>query len=285
MTEWTRYDERHPQHTVVGDLRVYPRLHSPQLGNKRDVLVWLPAGYETSTQRYPVLYMHDGQNVFDAKTSYAGEWCADETMTALASEGIEAILVGLPNAGAQRRVEYSPYDYQAGKQQIIGKGELYTRFIVETVKPLIDTSFRTRTDGAATGTVGSSMGGLIALYGILTRPEVFGLCGAFSTAYWFGEDALLKEIHRRASGAGRVYLDVGTREGDTIANLKIAAQDFNMLYRDGVRDLLKALTERGYALGRNLMYVEDEGALHNEEAWARRLPDALRFLLDDLRLR
>lgn len=279
MTAWQSYHERHPQNTVVGDLRVYPRLHSPQLGNARDVLVWLPAGYATSETRYPVLYMHDGQNVFDAKTSYAGEWRADETMTALASEGIEAILVGLPNAGKRRAIEYSPYPFQMGDERVVGQGEAYTRFIVETVKPLIDSSYRTHSEAAATGTVGSSMGGLIALYGILTRPDVFGLCGAFSTAFWFGDDALMKEIHQRANGAGRIYLDVGTREGDTIAKRSIAADDFNALYVDGVRALLAALTERGYALGRNLMYVEDEGALHNEEAWARRLPDALRFLL------
>jgi predicted alpha/beta superfamily hydrolase len=279
MTAWQSYHERHPQNTVVGDLRVYPRLHSPQLGNARDVLVWLPAGYATNEDRYPVLYMHDGQNVFDAKTSYAGEWRADETMTALASEGIEAILVGLPNAGKRRAIEYSPYPFQMGDERVAGQGEAYTRFIVETVKPLIDSSYRTHSEAAATGTVGSSMGGLIALYGILTRPDVFGLCGAFSTAFWFGDDALMKEIHQRANAAGRIYLDVGTREGDTIAKRSIAADDFNALYVDGVRALLAALTERGYALGRNLMYVEDEGALHNEEAWARRLPDALRFLL------
>jgi predicted alpha/beta superfamily hydrolase len=279
MTFWQHYPELHAQHTVVGDLRVYPKLHSPQLGNKRDVLVWLPASHATSEKRYPVLYMHDGQNVFDAKTSYAGEWRADETMTLLAAEGIEAIIVGLPNAGKRRTIEYSPYLFEMGREKTVGQGDAYTRFIVETVKPLIDSSFRTRTEAAATGTVGSSMGGLIALYGILTRPDVFGLCGAFSTAYWFGDDALLDEIHQRANGAGRIYLDVGTREGDTIAKRRIAASDFNVMYRDGVRALLQALIERGYTLGRSLMYVEDEGALHNEEAWARRLPDALRFLL------
>jgi predicted alpha/beta superfamily hydrolase len=260
-------------------LRVWQALHSPQLGNARDVLVWLPHGYETSSARYPVLYMHDGQNLFDSATSFAGEWQVDETMTLLVNEGLPAIIVGLPNAGERRRNEYSPYDFRAGAQQVRGEGEQYIRFMVDTVKPLIDDSFRTRTEAAATGILGSSMGGLISLYGFLTRPQVFGLCGAFSTAYWFGDDALLRMIRERASGHGRVYLDVGTREGDTLANHRIAAADFNVMYRDGVRLLRDVLREGGYAAGRTMMYVEDQGGLHNETAWAMRLPAALRFLL------
>ncbi|MDX2141154.1 MAG: alpha/beta hydrolase-fold protein, partial [Chloroflexota bacterium] len=236
--------------------------------------------YETSERRYPVIYMHDGQNLFDNATSYAGEWQADETMTALSSEGLAAIIVGLPNAGERRRIEYSPYDYQISGKPVRGEGDAYIAFLVEIVKPLIDAHFRTRTDAAATGIAGSSMGGLISLYGFLMRPDVFGLCGAFSTAYWFGENKLLETTRERASGHGRIYLDVGTREGDTMTQFRSAAPDFNTMYRDGVRELRDVLLVRGYVAGQSLMYVEDEGAPHNEAAWARRLPAALRFLLD-----
>jgi predicted alpha/beta superfamily hydrolase len=278
MTEWVAYPKKQG-HSVVGDVRVWHSLASPQLGNARDVLVWLPPDYDTSERRYPVIYMHDGQNLFDNATSYAGEWQADETMTLLSGEGLAAIIVGLPNAGERRRIEYSPYDYRMGLQRVRGEGDAYIRFVVETVKPLIDTHFRTRTDAAATGIAGSSMGGLISLYGFLMRPDVFGVCGAFSTAYWFGENKLLETVRERASGHGRVYLDVGTREGDTLTQFRIAARDFNTMYRDGVRDLRDLLLARGYTARQNLLYVEDEGAPHNESAWARRLPDALRFML------
>jgi hypothetical protein len=109
MSNWQRYIDLHQPHTVVGDLRVLPQVHSPQLGNERDVLVWLPPSYAQGERRYPVIYMHDGQNLFDAHTGYSGEWGVDETLTALAPEGLEAIVVGLPNAGQARSLEYNPY--------------------------------------------------------------------------------------------------------------------------------------------------------------------------------
>lgn len=283
MTGWTRYDKT--PNTVTGDLRVWRGLESGQLGNARDVLVWLPPGYEAGTQQYPVLYMHDGQNLFDAVGSYAGEWQVDETLTALHGDGIDAIVVGVPNGGDLRRVEYSPYDYEMAGQWVQGRGAAYIDFLVETVKPLIDGSFRTRTEARATGIAGSSMGGLISLYGFVKRPDVFGLCGAFSTAYWFGQrggqNGLLATVQAEADGHGRVYLDVGTKEGETLVWFTEvdAAVDLDAAYVQGVRDLYAALVARGYEDGRNLMYVEEVGAEHREEAWARRLPAALRFLL------
>jgi predicted alpha/beta superfamily hydrolase len=276
---WQDYKSLNAAHTVVGDLRVWKAFPSQELGNTRDILVWLPASYASTDRRYPVLYMHDGQNVFDANTSYAGEWQADETMTALAAEGYEAILVGIPNANERRAIEYCPYPFTRQGVSYPGMGADYIRFIVETLKPVIDRDFRTRPDAAHTGIAGSSMGGLISLYGFLTAPEVFGFCGAFSPAYWFADSRLLTTIQEQANGAGRVYVDVGTQEGPTLANWNYQGRDLHAMYRDGVRALRNALIRKGYVLGKSLLYVEAEGDAHNEAAWARRLPNALRYLL------
>lgn len=279
MSPWEAYDR--PGHTVVGDLRVYPQLSSPQLDRTRDVLVWLPPSYAGGERRYPVLYMHDGQNLFDAVTSYVGEWEVDETMMALSGEGVEAIIVGIPNGEEQRVHEYNPYP-NSEVPILDGRGEDYLRFVVETVKPLIDQTYRTQPDAAATGMAGSSMGGLISLYGFLRYPTVFGLCGAFSTAYWFGDEGLLRTIPELADGHGRVYLDVGSKEGHIFqdpAPWRPEVWDADRGYLDGVRRIHGALAAKGYRDGENLLYVEDEGAIHHEQDWARRLPAALRWLL------
>ncbi len=268
--------------TVVGDLRVWQDVYSPQLNNRRDIFVWLPPDYETSTRRYPVMYMHDGLNLFDRFASYSGEWEVDETMTRLAKEGLDAIIVGIPNMKEQRGIEYCPYVFRSYEgEQVAGRGDAYIRFITETIKPQIDQHFRTRPESSTTGIAGSSMGGLISLYGALVYPHVFGLCGCFSAAYWFGENGLVETVRSSAPYEGRVYLDVGTREGETIHGwLNIYGDAADAAYVQGVRDLRDALLEKNSA---HVMYIEDEEAPHREWAWARRFPDAMRFLLQDTR--
>jgi predicted alpha/beta superfamily hydrolase len=275
---WQPYPKT-DQHTVTGDLRLARSVHSPQLDNQRDLLVWLPPGYENSNQHYPVIYMHDGQNLFDRFTSYSGEWEVDETMTRLSAEGLPAIIVGLPNMNTNRVYEYTPYPEQINGQTHQGRGDLYVRFLTETVKPLIDSAFRTRPEVAATGIAGSSMGGLISLYAMLSQPSVFGFCGAFSTAYWFGQMGLLDTIAEKASGGGHIYLDVGGKEGPTLDYWLSPSEANNGYYLDGVRALRDALIGKGYREGANLMYVEDPAGPHREPAWAARLPAAFRYLL------
>jgi len=281
VTTWQDYTANRTQHSVVGDLRVYATLYSPQLDNTRNVLVWLPPSYAQGERRYPVLYMHDGDNLFDSFTSFVGEWQVDETLTALGAEGYEAIVVGLPVSGADRLKEYNPFR-SATEVRWDGRGAAYIDFIVDTVKPLIDQDFRTQPDAANTGLAGSSMGGLISLYGFLTRQDVFGLCGAFSPAYWFGKNGLRETVREQARGTGKIYLDVGTQEGSTLSRWVNSNIDPNRLYMEGVRELRDDLLSHGYELSRSLLYVEEEGAAHREDAWARRLPGALRFLLGRL---
>lgn len=265
---WKNYLELRAAHTVTGELRVLEQLYSPQLDNSRDILVHLPPSYHTSALRqYPVLYMHDGQNLFDDVTSFSGEWHVDETMHSLAAEGKEAIIVGLPNLGDQRIHEYNPFDHPRFGA---GRGDAYLAFITETVKPIIDRDFRTLPDRMHTGIAGSSMGGLISLYGYFRCPQVFGLLGCFSPSLWVGGGQLIDYLVRQPFYGGRIYLDMGGRE---------FSERWSAYVYQATRQLRDLLAQKGYRLGDNLKYVEDDEAAHNEAAWAHRLPDALRFLL------
>ena len=276
---WQDYKTLVTQHTVVGELLVYHNLFSPQLNNERNILVWLPPSYRTSTKRYPVIYMHDGQNLFDKHVSYSGEWGIDETITALSAECLEAIVVGIPNMAEMRRIEYNPYPTYVGNHFWDGRGYAYIAFITDTIKPLIDSQFRTQPHKETTGIAGSSMGGLISLHGFLTRPDIFGLCGSFSPVFWTGVQHTVDTL---ACGLGKIYLDMGGKEGVVILgiapHMATVLEDAHTVYLDGVRHFRDGLTQKGYTSD-ILLYVEDLDAYHNEPAWAKRLPNALRFLL------
>lgn len=272
MSMWQLYNP--PSHTVVGILNVYPQLYSPQLDNHRDIFVWLPPSYaDNPSTHYPTLYMHDGQNLFDANTSFSGEWAVDETLTALADEQHEAIVIGISNT-RQRMTEYNPFDTRFGK----GQGAAYIAFILETLKPLIDTEFRTLPDPENTGLAGSSMGGLISLYGLFAT-DAFGFAGIFSPHLDTVNQRFLNFIHHAPYRPARIYLDVGTREYQNIQRNACKEKKLSRRYIYTVRGLCATLRNKGYQEGQTLYYVEEEGAAHNEAAWARRLPDALRFLL------
>lgn len=237
---------------------------STVLGNTRDLYVFLPPEYEQSDEHYPVVYFQDGQNLFEPERSFAGAWGADDAADSAARLGYEAILVGVPNTGAQRLDEYSPWrDARVGG----GQGDAYLAFLAESVKPLVDAEFRTLADRRHTIIGGSSMGGLIALYAYFKRPEIFGRVSVQSPALWFAEGAIFDFVASVPKPAGRIYLDVGGREGEnTLANAQ------------RMRDLLLA---QGYISNRTLRWVEDRHGQHHEHDWGRRLRKALPFLLDD----
>jgi predicted alpha/beta superfamily hydrolase len=264
---WTEYGEARGgrPHTVSGSVQVLADLHSPELGDGREILAYLPPSYRTSDRRYPVLYMHDGQNLFDASTSFSGEWGVDETMQEASRAGIEAIVVGIPNAGERRTAEYSPFeDDRFGG----GEGDAYLDFILRTLKPRIDADFRTLPGREHTGLFGSSLGGLISIYGFFRHPDHFGFVGAMSPAFWFAERAIFPFVRGAPFNLGRIYLDVGTEEGAHTV-------------RD-TRRMRTLLHTRGYDSGHQLLYVEDRGADHSERAWRRRLGRSLHFLLRPL---
>ncbi|MEW5988411.1 MAG: alpha/beta hydrolase-fold protein [Chloroflexota bacterium] len=273
---WRNYLEHTGEgyHTVAGNVQILEHVWSPQLNNHRNVLVYLPPSYnQAAGRRYPVIYMHDGQNLFDQATSYAGEWRVDETMEELSHEGLEAIIVGIPNMGGQRISEYSPFHdpYHGG-----GRGNDYLRFVVDTLKARIDKDFRTLSGREQTGMIGSSMGGLISLYAFFHQRETFGFVGVMSPSLWYARGVIYAYVEQAAFAPGKIYLDAGTRE------FSQAQAARSRHYYASVRRMQRLLAKKGYRPQRDLVYRQEQWALHHEGAWARRLPHALRFLLKDL---
>ena len=277
---WVPYEPR-PTSTVIGDLRVLHGLRGPWEDAPRDILVHLPAGAEASGRRYPVLYLHDGSNLFDEATSFSGEWRLDETLTALAGEGLELIAVGIPSPGDPGRgAEYTPYHAKPWKGEPpypSGMGSAYVRFLVEQVKPAVDAAFPTRFDRASTGVMGSSWGGLISLWAAVERGDVFGLVGAMSPAITPGQGPIYRRLRRLSPVPERIYVDMGDHEG----SFAPTPREDRAWSRDGIRAARKlrdALAVSVPPASGRLRYVEDPGGTHQEATWARRLPDAVRFL-------
>jgi predicted alpha/beta superfamily hydrolase len=244
-------------------LEILADVYSPELANRRDVLVYLPPSYHGGRRSYPVLYMHDGQNLFDPATSFAGDWGMGRIMEAEARRGLEAIVIGVPNRGAERLDEYSPFPDPAARGG--GRGDAYATFLARTLKPLVDRRFRTRASRDHTLIAGSSMGGLISLYALFRHPRAFGAAGVLSPSLWFGGGAIFSHVGRAAFVPARIYLDIGASEGaEHVANAR------------RMRDLLLA---KGYRTGRDLRWLESRAGRHDERSWGRRFARALPWLL------
>jgi predicted alpha/beta superfamily hydrolase len=258
--------------STSGDLRHHPDLASRHLAARRDVWVYLPPGYAASAKRYPVLYMHDGNNLFDADRAFMGqEWHVDETAERMirAGELPPLIIVGVGNTSA-RMDEYTWVPAEIDGKVAGGQGAQYARFLISELKPMIDRTYRTLPDRENTGVMGSSLGGLVSLYLARHHGDVFGKIGAMSPSVWWKDRAVLDEVAGMRADH-RVWLDFGTREGsgdETQARLRL----------ENARELSRRFEARGYRHERNLAFMEDAGAGHNEAAWARRMPNALRFL-------
>lgn len=255
-------------HTLSGTVEVHDEFRSDVLGGTRRVWVYLPPGYGREPERrYPVLYLQDGQNVFDGATAFiAGrEWEVDETAQRLIGEGrIEPlIVVAVDNAGAGRLLEYTP-TRDAG---IGGGGGLarYARMLLLELKPWVDGRYLTRPERETTGIGGSSLGALAALFIGLGHPEVFGRIAALSVSAWWDDAVIVRTVDALpAKPAIRIWLDIGARE-DTVA-------------RQQARRLRDALARKGWKNGVDLRYEEPAGATHDEGAWAKRMPDVLSYL-------
>ncbi|MDD3146443.1 MAG: alpha/beta hydrolase-fold protein [Candidatus Riflebacteria bacterium] len=253
---------------ITGDYKILRGLKSQFLALPRDVIVWLPPSYnrpEASKRRYPVIYMHDGGNLFDPGSSFGGvDWGVDEAMTEGIANGElnEAIIVGIGNT-ADRMSEYTPFPDPKHKG---GKGASYARFLVEELKVKIDKEFRTRKDQKNTFVGGSSLGGLISLYLGVSHPGVFAGVIAMSPSIWWSEGKIIDWLIDNGLGRwqGKIWADMGTREGEE-------AIRFSRLLAETVKSRCPEF--------RGLVYREFSGGTHSEGSWKQRIHLPLRLFI------
>lgn len=235
--------------------------YMPQFNRNRRIWIYYPPDYGTSGKNYPVLYMHDGQNLFDQLTSFAGEWEVDETLNELFDEGYTVpIVVGIDNGGSHRIDEYTPW---INTEYGGGEGEKYMQFVVETLKPYIDQNFRTLPGRETTGIMGSSLGGLISHFGALKYPEIFGKAGIFSPSYWFSDSVWSFTASTQTGDWLRVYQMCGTAEGSNT--------DVNML----------RMSDSLISIGLPSSNIQNKmvpGGQHNEALWRENFREAFLFL-------
>lgn len=225
------------------------------------VWVYLPPNYAETTKRFPVIYMHDGQNLFDDATSYIGEWQVDETLNKLFKKtGKGFIVVGIENGGNERINEYTPWE---NKKYGGGKGAIYIDFIVNTLKPYMDANYRTKKQAKQTALIGSSLGGLISYYGGLKYPNVFGKIGALSTSFWFSNKVI--DFTKKFGNTSKIklYLYVGSKEGDT--------------QESDTKNMKNLLLANGFPV-KNLKIDINPNGKHNETAWKNEFLKVIKWL-------
>ncbi|HEY0757955.1 MAG TPA: alpha/beta hydrolase-fold protein [Acidisarcina sp.] len=260
-------DDGGPLVTPHPRLRLHRRFHSVHLPDDRDVMVYLPPEYDAvSARRFPVLYMHDGQNLFDPRTSFipGRTWQVRETADSMIlAEDVEPlIIVGIHNAGERRLSEYThTRDWKVGG----GSADAYGRLLTRELLPFVDAEYRTLTGPENTGMGGSSLGGLVTMYLGLRYASIFGKLAVMSPSVWWDHKSILAEVNEYEGPPWpRIWLDVGEAEGARVVS------DANLLH--------KKLALRGWRDGATLHYERVDGGTHDETAWAARMGPMLRFL-------
>ena len=240
---------------IVGNVEHHKNFSSINLNNKRDIIVWLPPSYNDDMgKRYPVLYMHDGQNIMNPKTSFNGtDWRVDETLTKLIEEDKieEVIVVGIYNT-SDRLEEYSDSE----------KGKKYIRFVIDEVKTFVDLRYRTLRDRKNTAVMGSSMGGLISFLMAWNHPDVFYKAGCLSSSFHYNSDKAIDMVKKYSGKKKRIKVYIDHGEDGLVKGQKMFSE----------------LTAKGYTDGKDIDYYYAPGAEHNENAWAERLERPLLFL-------
>jgi len=261
VLHWADHFPKQPKKSTAGkNVKIIStNFFIPQLNRYRRIWIYLPESYTTSRKKYPVLYMHDGQNVFEDSTSYSGEWGVDEALDTLGSQTKECIVVAIDNGGDKRMNEYSPYDMERfGK----GEGDQYVDFLVKTLRPYINKNYRTKKCGKHNFIAGSSMGGLISFYAILKYPKKFGSAGVFSPAFWIVPQ--LKEVvpSKAKKIKGKIYFFAGQHESKSMVP--------DMFTVFGVMNK--------YSKAKMTTVVRAEGK-HNEATWREEFPLFYRWIL------
>jgi len=260
------------KHTLTGNIKLHRAFRSGILGNRRDIWVYLPPGYRRfSRTHYPVLYLHDGQNVFDAATSFGGvEWGVDETAERLIRTKIiePVIVVAVANIGEDRVHEYTPTPgvieaKGRRKKRSRGLARLYANFLMEELKPHIDRKYRTKPEPEFTGLGGSSLGGLATLAIGILNPNAFRRLMVMSPSIWWDDFAIYRLVDSiKQKPPLKIWVDTGTAEPGW----------------EQTRELCKRLVEKGWKPGKDLLYMEADHSDHSEAAWAARVEPALSFL-------
>lgn len=252
-------ESKKAMHTTTDQVSIMDTaFYMPQLNRSRRIWIYLPKDYKTSGKKYPVLYMHDGQNVFDASTSYSGEWGVDEFLDSLRNSCNKAIVVAVDNGLTKRMNEYNPWEFMNfGK----GEGDAYVDFLVKTLKPYIDSNYRTLPEKNNTSIAGSSMGGLISLCAVLKYPQVYGSAGIFSPAFWTasGIDSMVIATAQKVNA--KLYFYAGGQETQTM-----------------VTDMMRVEAELLKISKAPVKQLVDPEAKHNEAAWRKHFPDFYKWI-------
>jgi predicted alpha/beta superfamily hydrolase len=240
----------------------------PQLKRTRKIWVYLPENYATGTERFPVIYMQDGQNIFDNATAYSGEWGIDEYFDSLERDIKKCMVVAIDNGGTKRLNEYCPYNFKlagvaAGSRSNKGEGNAYVDFLVKTLKPYIDRNYRTEADKENTFIAGSSLGALISLYAVLKYPAVFGAAAVFSPAFWIAPK-IFDDIKTKGKKlSSKIYFFAGKLESETIVTgTRKAHGELKKISRSTIK-----------------MVISEEGR-HNEGTWRNEFPLFYRWIVD-----
>jgi predicted alpha/beta superfamily hydrolase len=248
---------------ITGNIEYHRNLSYPNL-QSRDLIVWLPPDYNTTETRYPVLYMHDGQNLFDPATSSFGiDWQIDEILDSLIRHDIipPIIVVGINNTTDRMR-EYLPGE----------KGDMYQHFVIKKVKPLIDSLYRTKPDQEFTFTGGSSAGGSLSFMLLWEHPEIFSAAICMSPAF--------KEPGEKERWNYIKIVDQSQKRDNIQIYIDLGGKGIDYILQEGVSEMVNALIKKGYKMEDNLLYLLDHEAEHTESAWTERFPKAIKFILD-----
>lgn len=248
----------HSQNTASAQVSTF-NLGAPQLQGEKKIWIYLPQAYSHSDKEYAVIYMHDAQNLFDAKTSYVGEWSVDEYLDSISHN--TAIIIGIEHGDEKRMDELTPF---ANHKYGGGKGDTYLDFIINTLKPHIDTTYRTLKERKHTSIFGSSLGGLLSFYALIKYPETFGNAGIFSPSFWFSNRIFDFVSHSDISPDSRFYFLAGSKESENI--IKDQTKMIELLRKKGVpQESLKSIIIKG--------------GEHNEVLWRENFPEAYQWLI------
>ncbi|WP_299225970.1 alpha/beta hydrolase-fold protein [uncultured Psychroserpens sp.] len=236
-------------------------IEAPQIKTHKMIWVYLPKSYSISKKNYPVIYMFDAQNLFDDETSYIGEWKIDEYLDTLKTK--EAIIIGIEHGNEKRFEELTPYK---NEKYSSGKGDDFLNFIMHTLKPHVDTIYRTKADASHTSVIGASLGGLMAFYATLKYPEVFGSSGVFSASFWINPEIYdaIQSNTTLSNDDSKFFFLIGSEEGDEMVH--------------GQEQIIQLLKEKGINEERIKNKVVP-GGTHNETLWSTNFPEVFNWLI------